>query len=142
MYRILITYSTDSTDRIERTTNLIEFCNEETGWKSIALEFCKRSEAREALVAIKEHYQFFNDYHGPYKDYCHNRANKNKKPLEVPKRSWFVDKKLSTGEQNWHEAEDNIMLGGYRINCFWNGYFESIHSAEIVMDRNLDKIEF
>lgn len=151
-YKIKIEYSTGDSFHNEDTSGYIEF-----DWVNLDI-------AKENLQRIKEHYQMYKDINGYSCSLSREEIfDKNKD------KDWFVNTpvlycissgcridekdKVKVGEGNW-EFRPDIHLAEYclklkldngnvaQMRAFWCGYFESLSSAEIKMDKSDLKIRF
>lgn len=130
-YKIKISY---------RTGNSFGSHDEE---EFIDLEWEKLEVVKENLQFIKEHYKQYKELNG------WNRVKTSEQIFKENKdKEWFVSQKRKNGESYIEEscikfkADDEIFM---QIYCFWCGYFESLQSAEIIIDvpeENDMKIEF
>lgn len=103
----------------------------------LPLSFNDMGKARDALLAIKEHYELYNKLNAfwpsPTPQEVKRLVNEAKKKL------WFVDNGLEPRfcfdlKLKTDDGED------YQFHAFWCGYFERLHYAEIIDGRN--RIEF
>ena len=151
-YMIRIDYSTGNSFQTHDTSDYIGI-----RWKDIDV-------AKENLKRIQEHYQMYKQLNGysPKKN-CNDILNQNKD------KDWFVYEKVcvkiktnikidykeaeTLNRDEWEYQPDRyysdncIKLYGdngetMQMHCFWCGYFESLHAAEIELDKSDLKIEF
>lgn len=118
-YTIQIYYTTgDSFKSYQETQNI------ELAWENLDI-------AKENLQRIKKHYQYYEAIHSY--SYTSSKSPKEIKALEegAKKEAWYhhgkphydfcIMMKLDNGTE-------------HRYHTFWCGYFETLHSAEIVAD--------
>ena len=113
MFTIKILYTTGSTFETYEETSYIGM-----SWNSI-------EKANKAIEDIEEHYKF-------YKEYGNANINKRKKLLENLPKSVSVDK---YGDfEAWNIKLENDSGVRETVSSFWCGYFETLHSAEVVIN--------
>lgn len=131
-HRILISYTTGDSSHSEDRSDYVD-----VEWTDITI-------AKENLERIKQHYeqyQAINSY-GIVTKKIEDIFTEN---MDKP---WFVyEKKPFSTKTDRYYAENCIKLkldngNEFQMNCFWCGYFESLHSAEIKVDESDMKIEF
>jgi len=123
-YKIKIDYTTGNSFHTENTFDYLEI-----EWEDL-------NKAKENLVRIKEHYQ-------QYRDINSYSLKKSKEEIfeENKDKAWFVDDGDEYhGEYCLKLETDNG--NDYQLRAFWCGYFESLRSAEIEIDKSDLKIEF
>ncbi len=119
-YRIKISYETGDSFG----------SNDETDY--LDLEWTKLDVAKENLKRIDEHYKMYTKMRG---------WQPNENELDIVKKNkdkaWFVEA-YPSGSIRFitDDGED------YQISCFWCGYFETLHGAEIKPDDRNMKIQF
>lgn len=116
MYNIEITYLTGNSFGSNQEIELLD--NE--GWKNLEI-------VKENLKRIKLHH-----------DWVEDNGRWGKKKLQTPN---FIKEPFS------YETEYSIPLlsdngNEYKISCFWIGYFESLINIKIVMDPELNEMEY
>lgn len=114
MFTIKITYETGDSFNVYTEEKIIGMC-----WNDI-------NKAKEALIAIKEHTNFFN-----------NRLNK-----DISSKSYWYSKyeDHDMSEYSILLKDDNNKL--IKVSAFWRGYFERIKKANIVTDDEESEIIF
>lgn len=148
-YKIEIYYSTGNSFGSHNETETLELT-----WQNIDI-------AKENLVRIKEHYEMYEELNNTYNNRDRlNILNKNKD------KEWFVNEPIlysisknckihekQKGDNDWEyrfdqdiaetcinlKADNNNTM---RMTAFWCGYFETLHSAEIIQDDTDMKISF
>jgi len=111
MYTIKVDYETGDSFHYKDTSDIVGCC-----WKSKEL-------ARKALQSIKEHYRVFDEYRASHEE-MYNKAQEY---------DWCIKERWS-GEARHGlmvEIDDGSMT---RISCFWEGYFETLYGAEIIVE--------
>jgi len=129
-YKIKISYKTgDSFNDYEREDNL------ELDWDDLSI-------AKANLQRINEHYQQYKSLNG------YSTKSKSREQIfkDNRKKDWFVGFERN-GRTDDYMAEHCIILktdgdADLQLSCFWCGYFESLRSAEIIIDNSDMKIEF
>jgi len=109
MYTIKVKYQTGDSFHTEETEDLIGCC-----WDNIEL-------ARKGIQAIREHHELYR-----YRD---SDADKKARKYE-----WCYKKYPEFGLLL--ETDDGSIQ---KISTFWIGYFETLHSAEIVSEDERDR---
>lgn len=108
--------------------------------------------AKENLQRIKEHYEYYRLMNKDYR-YTPNIGDQESNYYK-PKKFFDEAKKLASN-QRWYDKKNKLtdtslvleLDNGttYTYHTFWCGYFESLNSAEIVLEMPSDdgmKIEF
>lgn len=124
-YQIKVKYQTGDSFGSQDTEDIIEL-----DWNNLDV-------AKQNLQRIKEHYEQYRQLNGWRNEYGHKDRDsiieKNKT------KDWFV------GEDNttWSTPEYCIKLytddgKPFQISCFWCGYFEYLHGAEIITSGDSD----
>jgi hypothetical protein len=124
-YAIKIHYQTGDSFGSEDTTGEVG-CS----WTDI-------DKAKEALQAISEHYRARNDFSRVMS------SGEEKFFKELKAKKWFDTSKDSRWmwQHCLHVEKDDGTL--QQISAFWCGYFERLHSAEIIVDGDTDmKVTF
>ncbi len=113
-YSIQIDYTTGDSFGSERTTGEVG-CS----WTDI-------NKAKDALQRIKEH-------HDAYRDGKREYTAESKFVQAIKDKPWFF---AEYGVECWPHllSVDTDDGTPQQISAFWNGYFETLHSAEIIID--------
>ena len=128
-YKIKISYTTGNSLDSEKATDLLELT-----WENLDV-------AKANLKRIRQHYLFYMvDDTGGKNSYWFNSMTPEEKIMYEQREQldWYCKGK------NFHYS---IILktdygNNYQISPFWVGYFEILHSAEIIVDQSDMKIEF
>ncbi len=120
-YKIKVVYQTGDTFRSHETEDVLDF-----SWSNIDI-------AKKNLKHINEHYKLYMMID---KDWNLGREEQNVKILEASKKPWFYNKE----KQYWKyqiglEKDDGTIEF---ISTSWCGYFESLWSAEIIIEEDKD----
>lgn len=117
-YRIHISYKTGDSESFCDAEHTLE-----VGWNDLAV-------AKENLQFIKQHYIMYRDLRWEeiktreqWCEYAHDKF-------------WFVNNNFDCIKLKLDNG--NV----FQMSCFWCGNFESLHSAEIIVDNSDMKIEF
>jgi hypothetical protein len=117
-YQIKYSYTTGDSFSSEDREDILEY-----GWNNI-------EKAQDALLRIKEHYKWYESKEYP-------RLNKAMKP---PKW-WKV--KFEVSDLAHHLINLKLDNGKeVQFPCPWCGYFESLHSVEIILKNEENKYVF
>ena len=123
-YTIEVTYTTGDSFESDQVTNTIGLA-----WRSLEL-------AKAALKTIKEHYDFYQEFDACYSNWKDTRSEKAILK-DVNSRVWCRGKaedkysmkaKAKMDDRRWR----NIPTG------MWCGYFETLHSARVVLTEGSD----
>jgi hypothetical protein len=142
MYTIKIIYDTGDSFHQEDGVEdfLAYYCP--TTYKRITMEWNDKEKAKQAIKAIKEHYDYYKAINGRWME---------KKEIEdiiknAKKSKWACYDKMGLGVGGKRTKKEKIVRNpseyklmleldnGERVegHCFWCGYFESLVGADIV----------
>lgn len=118
-YRIKIDYDTGDTFRHEE--NVIGFCT--LTWDNLDI-------AKKNLKAIRDQYHLYMLCN---KDYNASKEQMNKLMKQAESKSWW-------GGKYWEYSLNLLADDGTLVSesIFWTGYFETLNSAEIVINEHED----